>query len=45
MRLLQSFPDLKLPHGERVELVGVEKQRSNVVLTIAEGCKVEVSGD
>ncbi|KAJ6192116.1 cytochrome P450 alkane hydroxylase [Bipolaris maydis] len=45
VRLLQRFSDIKLPQGERLELVGVEKQRSNVVLTIAEGCKVEVSGD
>ncbi|KAL6151986.1 hypothetical protein ACJQWK_04788 [Exserohilum turcicum] len=44
VRLLQSFPDLKLPHGEQLELLGVEKQKSTVVLTIAEGCKVDVSG-
>ncbi|EUC27677.1 hypothetical protein COCCADRAFT_9781 [Bipolaris zeicola 26-R-13] len=45
VRLLQSFPGLKLPCGERLELLGVEKQKSTVVLTIAEGCKVDASGD
>ncbi|KAI1539866.1 CypX Cytochrome P450 [Pyrenophora tritici-repentis] len=44
VRLLQRFPNLRLPDGERVELVGVEKQMATIVLSIKEGCKVEVGG-
>jgi len=42
VRLLQSFPTLRLPYGERLELVGVEKQRTTLVLSVGEGCKVEI---
>ena len=42
VRLLQRFPALKLPEGEKVELVGTEKQRATLVLSIKEGCRVEV---
>ncbi|KAI0568814.1 Cytochrome P450 alkane hydroxylase, partial [Pyrenophora tritici-repentis] len=44
VRLLQGFPNLKLPYGERIELVGVEKQKKTLVLSIREGCKVEIGG-
>lgn len=42
VRILQRFPSIKLPQGERVDLVGVEKQTVTLVLQIAEGCKVEL---
>jgi hypothetical protein len=43
VRLLQSFGDIRLPEGEAVELVGVEKQVTTLVVSIKEGCKVEVN--
>ncbi|MCJ1309137.1 hypothetical protein MMC25_002792 [Agyrium rufum] len=42
VRLLQAFPQLGLPKDERVELVGVEKQKITLVLAVAEGCKVHI---
>lgn len=41
-RILQRYPKVGLPEGEKVELVGVEKQITTLVLQIAEGCKVEL---
>jgi hypothetical protein len=43
VRLLQSFPTIKLPEGEVVELVGVEQQVTTLVVSIKEGCKVVVN--
>jgi hypothetical protein len=43
VRLLQSFGDIRLPEGEAVELVGVEQQVTTLVVSIKEGCKVEVN--
>lgn len=42
VRLLQRFPLMRLPPGEKVELVGVEKQKMTLVVAITEGCKVEL---
>ena len=42
VRLIQRFPTMKLPPGEKVELVGVEKQTMTLVLSITEGCNVEL---
>lgn len=42
VRLLQSFPTIKLPEGEIVELVGVEKQVATLVVSIKDGCNVEI---
>ena len=42
VRLLQTFPTICLPKGERVEAVGRERQRLTLVLSSAEGCRVEV---
>jgi hypothetical protein len=42
VRLLQSFTSIKLPKGEAVELVGVEKQVMTLVVSIKDGCKVEM---
>lgn len=42
VRILQRFPTLKLPEGEVVELTGVEKQNMTLVVSVGEGCKVQV---
>lgn len=42
VRLLQHFPILKLPDEAAVELVGAEKQRVTLVLSIKEGCNVVI---
>lgn len=44
VRILQKFPDLRLPEGETVELAGVEKQTVTLVLKIKDGCKVKLQG-
>ncbi|KAI1120336.1 cytochrome P450 alkane hydroxylase [Nemania abortiva] len=41
-RIFKRYPKIALPEGERVELLGVEKQNTTLVLQIAEGCKVEL---
>ena len=43
VRLLQRFSTIQLPKGEKVELVGVEKQTMTLVLSITQGCNVELS--
>ncbi|KAB2102371.1 Cytochrome P450 [Alternaria gaisen] len=42
VRLIQSFENIRLPAGEPVELIGVEKQVTTLVVSIKEGCRVEV---
>jgi hypothetical protein len=42
VRLLQRFQSITLPAGEKVELVGVEKQDMTLVISIKEGCNVEI---
>ncbi len=42
VRIFQRYPIIRLPEGEKVELVGVEKQVVTLVLQIKEGCKVEL---
>lgn len=42
VRLLQRFASIKLPEGEKVEVVGVEKQTMTLVISIKEGCKVSI---
>jgi hypothetical protein len=43
VRLLQRFQSIKLPLGENVELVGVEKQHMTLVISIKEGCNVVIN--
>jgi hypothetical protein len=43
VRLLQRFQTIKLPAEEKVELVGIEKQDMTLVISIKEGCKVEIN--
>jgi hypothetical protein len=42
VRLLQRFQTIRLPENETVELVGVEKQVMTLVVSIKEGCKVDM---
>jgi hypothetical protein len=42
VRLIQRFPEMKLPPNEIVELTGVEKQTMTLVMFITEGCKVQI---
>ena len=41
VRIFQRYPSIALPDGEKVELLGVEKQSMTLVLQIADGCKVQ----
>ena len=40
VRLLQQFPLIRLPMGQKVELTGVEKQTMTLVISSTEGCMV-----
>jgi translation initiation factor RLI1 len=42
-RIVQRFSTIKLLEGEKLELAGVEKQRITLVMSISEGCNVELS--
>lgn len=41
VRILQTFPVIKLPAREVVEPVGMERQTLTLVLSSADGCRVE----
>ncbi|KAK3297985.1 cytochrome P450 [Chaetomium fimeti] len=45
VRLLQTFPIIKLPKGEVIEPVGTERQKLTLVLSSADGCRVTVGGN
>lgn len=42
VRILQTFADIKLPQGEAIEPVGLERQRLTLVMSSADGCRVYV---
>ncbi|KAF7176132.1 hypothetical protein CNMCM7691_001608 [Aspergillus felis] len=42
VRLLQTFASIILPKGEPIEPVGSERQRLTLVLSSADGCRVEI---
>lgn len=42
VRIIQRFQTIKLPDGADVELTGVEKQTITLVVSVTEGCKVEL---
>ncbi|KAH7411530.1 cytochrome P450 alkane hydroxylase [Cadophora sp. MPI-SDFR-AT-0126] len=42
VRIMQTFRIIKLPKGEKLELIGAEKQTITLVMSITEGCKVEL---
>ncbi|CAJ2511350.1 Uu.00g069750.m01.CDS01 [Anthostomella pinea] len=43
VRLLQTFPVIRLPDGEGVEPVGMERQRLTLVLSSPDGCSVSTA--
>ncbi|KAG2010662.1 hypothetical protein GB937_007628, partial [Aspergillus fischeri] len=42
VRLLQTFSSIILPKGEPIEPVGSERQRLTLVLSSADGCRVQI---
>ena len=42
VRLIQHNPNLRLPLNEPVQVVGTEKQCANLVLSSANGCRVQM---
>lgn len=42
VKLLKRFPNIRLPDHEKVELLGVEKQTMTLVVSITEGCRVQL---
>jgi cytochrome P450 len=42
VRLLQASLTISLPTGEKIEPVGMERQRLTLVLQSADGCKVQI---
>lgn len=42
VRILQEFPDIRLPEGHPVVPTGQEKQELTIFLKSGEGCKVVV---
>ncbi|KAK3352624.1 cytochrome P450 alkane hydroxylase [Lasiosphaeria hispida] len=42
VRIFQRYPEITLPEGEKVEVVGLEKQTVTLVLQITDGCKVKL---
>lgn len=40
VKILQTFPSLKLPDGLLTETTGQERQSLGILVTSAEGCKV-----
>ncbi|KAG4428262.1 hypothetical protein IFR05_016258 [Cadophora sp. M221] len=42
VRIVQRFPIITLPRGEKVELTGVEKQKITLVMSVAEGCSINL---
>lgn len=43
VRIFQRYPNISLPEGETVEIVGTEKQTVTLVLQITDGCKVKLA--
>ena len=43
VRILQRYPNIRLPANEKVGILGTESQKVTLVLQIADGCNVELS--
>ena len=43
VRILDQFPNLSLPPDAKVEPTGAEKQTVTLVLSITEGCHVDLN--
>ncbi|KAI1139096.1 cytochrome P450 monooxygenase [Hypoxylon sp. FL0543] len=44
VRILQRFPSIQLPAGERVQVTGQERQTVTISLRAADGCRVDLGG-
>ena len=42
VRLIQRYPNMRLPASEKVELLGVEKQTITLVMSPTEGCRAQL---
>ena len=42
VRLFLQFPTIRLPAGQKVEIIGTEKQTMTLVLSSTEGCLVDL---
>jgi hypothetical protein len=42
VRILQEFPQLRIPLGDRIFPTGKEPQTVTLVLKIRDGCRVEI---
>lgn len=42
IRIIQSFPNLHLPADEKVGPVGTERQQLTMVVSPADGCRVQL---
>jgi hypothetical protein len=42
VKLLQEFSTIELPRDEALEVVGTEKQMMTLVMSIKNGCMVEI---
>lgn len=42
VRIIQTFPDMRLPPGLEREQIGMEKQALTLTVSIANGCKVQL---
>ena len=42
VRLVSAYPVIRLPSGEAIEPVGTERQTLTLVLSSADGCRVEM---
>lgn len=40
IKIIQTFPNLRLPPGVEKEATGQEKQNLTIVISSADGCKV-----
>jgi hypothetical protein len=41
VRILQQFPYISIPVGEKVELIGTEKQTMTIIISSSNGCRVQ----
>ena len=42
IRIIQTFPNMRLPPDLEIEEVGMEKQALTITLAIANGCRVQL---
>jgi hypothetical protein len=42
VKMLQRYPIIELPEGEKVEIIGSEKQAMTLVIALRAGCRVRL---